>query len=64
MRRLQGREEPDRVRHALRQEWELAIQRGNVSQLSPPAAGGAQGARPKAGKTLAQLAAEDDMVDL
>ena len=46
------------------QEWELAIQRGNVSQLSPPAAAGAQGGRPKAGKTLAQLAAEDDMVDL
>ena len=40
------------------------MQRGNVSQLSPPATGAGQNARPKAGKTLAQLAAEDDMVDL
>ncbi len=56
--------EPDQARPA-RQEWEAAVQRGAVSQLAAPARGGAPGLRnPKAGKSFAQLAALDDMVDL
>jgi len=56
--------EPDQARPA-RQEWEAAIQRGAVAQLAAPARGGAPGLRnPKAGKSFAQLAAMDDMVDL
>lgn len=46
------------------QEWELALQRGTVTQLTPPAHGGGQARNPKSGKSLEQLAANDIMVDL
>ena len=43
------------------QEWEAHIERGTLSQLKPLS--GRPGAN-KAKKTLEQLAAADDMVDL
>lgn len=44
------------------QEWEMHMERGTVSQLKAP--GGAQQPGKKAVKTLEELAAADDMVDL
>lgn len=43
------------------QEWELHIERGTMSQLKPLTGRSEAG---KAKKTLEQLAAADDMVDL
>lgn len=46
------------------QEWEMHIERGTISQLKAPDGGQQQPGRKKGAKTLEELAAADDMVDL
>lgn len=46
------------------QDWELHMQQGTISQLKAPGRQAAQTSGGKAKKTLEELAAADDMVDL
>lgn len=46
------------------QDWELHIQQGTISQLKAPGRQASQSCSGKAKRTLEELAAADDMVDL
>ncbi len=45
------------------QEWEMHIERGTLARLKPPG-GGTAAQNGSTGKSLEELAAADDMVDL